>query len=47
VGAVSVLQAAASLILSPPAPGGLAWRRVPGFARFFLHGSFRGGLQVA
>lgn len=48
VGAVSILLAAAvSLILSPPAPGGLAWRRLPGFAWFFLRESFRGGLQVA
>lgn len=48
VGGVSVLlAAAASLILSPPAPGGVVWRCLPGFAWFFLRGSFRGGLQVA
>ncbi len=47
VGAVSVLlTAAASLILSPPTPTRLAWRRVPGFAWFFLRESLKGSLQV-
>jgi len=48
VGVVSVLLAAAvSLILSPTTPGGLVWRRLPGFAWFFLRESLKGGLQVA
>lgn len=47
-GAVSVLFAAAvSLILSPPARGGLVWLRLPGFAWFFLRESLKGSLQVA
>lgn len=48
VGAVSILLATSiSLILSPPAPGGLVWRQLPGFAWFFLRESLKGSLQVA
>lgn len=48
VGVISVLLATSlSLLLSPPAPGGLLWRRLPGFAWFFLMESLKGGLQVA
>ena len=48
VGGVSILLATSiSLILSPPAPGGVVWRRLPGFAWFFLRESLKGSLQVA
>lgn len=42
-----VLTTAGVLWLLPPRPLGWRWRRLPGFAGFFLWQSLRGGVDVA